>query len=54
MPNRYKITYASNKGTVHYSMIIARDEESAKTQFLNYYSSPGDEITEISLESNDL
>ena len=50
LPNRYKITYASNKGTVHYSIIIARDADIARQQFINYFSSPGDEIKNITLE----
>ena len=50
VPNRFKITYQSKAGTVHYSMVLAQDAERARKQFLNYYSSPGDEITDISLE----
>ena len=50
LPNRYKVTYMSKAGACHYIVIVARNADLAREEFLNYYSSPGDVISEVSHE----
>jgi len=50
---RYKITYKDKDGAIHYTVLSARNSDRAVTDFLSYYGSKGDEITDVHLEPDE-